>query len=90
MRSWLGRALTGIRDKVFLATKFGHVVGPYGRSGGVNGRPGYLVEACETSRRRLQVDVIDLAITCGRWTDSRFSPWGAGGWSLVPGLETRK
>lgn len=56
----VGRGLKGIRDKVFLATKFGHVTGPDGRPIGVNGRPEYVVEACEASLRRLQVDVIDL------------------------------
>jgi len=56
----VGRALKGIRDRVVLATKFGHVVGPDGRPIGVNGRPEYVAEACEASLRRLQVDVIDV------------------------------
>jgi aryl-alcohol dehydrogenase-like predicted oxidoreductase len=52
----LGRALKGRRDRVVLATKFGQDR----RSGGVNGRPEYVQEACEASLKRLGVDVIDL------------------------------
>jgi aryl-alcohol dehydrogenase-like predicted oxidoreductase len=56
----LGRALaslpTGQRDKIVLATKFGQER----RSGGVNGRPEYVQQACEASLERLGVDVIDL------------------------------
>jgi len=52
----LGRALKGRRDRVVLATKFGQDR----RSGGVNGRPDYVQQACEASLKRLGVDVIDL------------------------------
>src|SRR5438445_8504160 len=52
----LGRALKGRRDRVVLATKFGQDR----RSGGVNGRPEYVQQACEDSLKRLGVDVIDL------------------------------
>lgn len=52
----LGRALKGRRDKVVLATKFGQDR----RTGGVNGRPEYVRQACDDSLKRLQVDVIDL------------------------------
>ena len=52
----LGRALKGRREKVVLATKFGQDR----RSGGVNGRPEYVQQACEASLKRLGVDVIDL------------------------------
>ncbi|HVC55429.1 MAG TPA: aldo/keto reductase [Stellaceae bacterium] len=52
----LGRALKGRRDRVVLATKFGQDR----RSGGVNGRPEYVQQACEASLKRLGVDVIDL------------------------------
>ena len=55
----LGKALKGRRDRVVLATKFGQVERP-GQSNGVNGRPDYVIEACEASLRRLGVDVIDL------------------------------
>ncbi len=56
----LGRALAslpkGRRDNIVVATKFGQDR----RSGGVNGRPEYVQQACEASLKRLGVDVIDL------------------------------
>jgi aryl-alcohol dehydrogenase-like predicted oxidoreductase len=55
----VGRALKGRRDRVVLATKFGQTQRP-GQSNGVNGRPEYVIEACEASLKRLGVDVIDL------------------------------
>jgi aryl-alcohol dehydrogenase-like predicted oxidoreductase len=55
----LGRALNGRRDQVVVATKFGQTQRP-GQSNGVNGRPEYVVEACEASLKRLGLDVIDL------------------------------
>jgi aryl-alcohol dehydrogenase-like predicted oxidoreductase len=57
----LGRAVADRRDEVVLATKFGVVrdpENPRGRS--VNGRPEYVVRACDASLRRLGVDHIDL------------------------------
>ena len=56
----VGRAIRGHRHDVFLATKFGNVRGPKGEHLGVNGRPEYVREACDTSLRRLGVDHIDL------------------------------
>ncbi len=55
----LGRALKGWRDKVMLATKFGQVKGADGKQG-VDGRPEYVMQACEASLKRLGVEVIDL------------------------------
>ena len=55
----LGKALKGRRDRVVLATKFGQVQNPGGPNL-VNGRPEYVVQACDTSLKRLGVDVIDL------------------------------
>jgi len=55
----LGQALKGIRDRVFLATKFGQTQNPGGPNG-VNGRPEYVQAACEASLQRLGVEVIDL------------------------------
>jgi aryl-alcohol dehydrogenase-like predicted oxidoreductase len=52
----LGQALKGRRDQVVLATKFGQER----RTGGVNGRPEYVQQACEASLKRLGVEVIDL------------------------------
>ena len=54
----LGRALKGRRDRVVLATKFGQVKTASGQ--GVDGRPQYVIEACEASLKRLGVEVIDL------------------------------
>jgi len=56
----VGRAITGKRDDVFLATKFGNVRGPNGEFLGIRGDPEYVRSACEASLRRLGVDVIDL------------------------------
>ena len=57
----IAKAITGQRDKVFLATKFGIVrdaVDPTKR--GYSGKPAYVREACDASLKRLGVDVIDL------------------------------
>jgi aryl-alcohol dehydrogenase-like predicted oxidoreductase len=56
----LGRALRGKRDKAIVVTKFGQVKNPAGGGNLVNGRPGYVIEACDASLKRLGVDVIDL------------------------------
>jgi aryl-alcohol dehydrogenase-like predicted oxidoreductase len=55
----VGRAITGRRDEVVLATKFGQEFRPDG-SRGVNGRPDYVRRACDDSLQRLGVDHIDL------------------------------
>ncbi|HVZ08958.1 aldo/keto reductase [Rhodopila sp.] len=55
----LGRALKGRRDRVVLASKFGQTQNP-GGANGVNGRPDYVIAACDASLKRLGVDVIDL------------------------------
>lgn len=55
----VGRALADRRDKAILASKFGNLRLPDGKSG-VNGRPEYAIEACEKSLKRLGTDVIDL------------------------------
>ena len=57
----VGHAIRGMRDKVFLATKFGIVrdkANPAVR--GVNGRPEYVRACCEASLKRLGVSTIDL------------------------------
>jgi aryl-alcohol dehydrogenase-like predicted oxidoreductase len=57
----VGRAIAGRRDEVVLATKFGIVRnGDDPNSRGVNGRPEYVVKACDASLRCLAVDHIDL------------------------------
>jgi len=55
----VGRAIKGLRDQVMLASKFGQTKSDTGVNG-VNGRPEYVVQACEASLKRLNVDVIDL------------------------------
>jgi aryl-alcohol dehydrogenase-like predicted oxidoreductase len=55
----LGKALKGWRDKAVVATKFGQVKLPDGKQA-VDGRPEYVVQACEASLKRLGIDVIDL------------------------------
>jgi aryl-alcohol dehydrogenase-like predicted oxidoreductase len=55
----LGKALKGRRDKVIVATKFGQVKLADGKQA-VDGRPQYVMQACEASLRRLGIEVIDL------------------------------
>lgn len=55
----LGRALKGWRDKALVATKFGQVKGADGKQG-IDGRPEYVMQACEASLKRLGIEVIDL------------------------------
>jgi aryl-alcohol dehydrogenase-like predicted oxidoreductase len=58
----LGEVLAGRRDKVVLATKFGHqkVDMGYGPATGAKGGRGYIRLAVEKSLRRLRTDYIDL------------------------------
>jgi aryl-alcohol dehydrogenase-like predicted oxidoreductase len=60
--SCLGEALAGRRDKVVLATKFGHQAADmgYGPAAGAKGGRGYIRRAVEESLRRLRTDYIDL------------------------------
>jgi aryl-alcohol dehydrogenase-like predicted oxidoreductase len=55
----LGKALKGRREGVIVATKFGQTKDAAGKQG-VDGRPQYVVQACEASLKRLGIDVIDL------------------------------
>ncbi len=55
----IGQALTGRRDRVVLATKFGNLRRPDGGMD-VNGRPEYVIQACEASLKRLRVPFVDL------------------------------
>ena len=56
----VGRAIRERRGEGFLATKFGNVRNPDGSWVGVNGRPEYIRQSCESSLKRLGVEVIDL------------------------------
>jgi aryl-alcohol dehydrogenase-like predicted oxidoreductase len=55
----VGEALTGLRDQVVLATKFGIEVTSDGTRR-INGRPEYVRACAESSLRRLDTDVIDV------------------------------
>ena len=56
----VGKAITGRRDEVVLATKFGNQRGDDGAFLGVNGKPEYVLKSCDDSLKRLGVDYIDL------------------------------
>ena len=56
----VSKAITGRRDEVALATKFGNERREDGSYVGVNGRPEYVLAACDASLSRLGVDHIDL------------------------------
>lgn len=55
----VGRALKGIRDKAIVATKFGNLHAGAGQRA-VDGRPSFVMEACEKSLKRLGIETIDL------------------------------
>ena len=56
----VGRAIKGRRQGVVVTTKFGQVRNPAGGGNLVNGRPEYVIQACNASLKRLGIDVIDL------------------------------
>jgi aryl-alcohol dehydrogenase-like predicted oxidoreductase len=58
----LGEALTGFRDQVQIATKFGLAPDPKGgpRWTNLDSRPSHIKEVAEASLKRLRVEVIDL------------------------------
>ncbi len=56
----IGEALTGRRDHVTLATKFGISRGENGEWLGIKGSADYIRESCDASLKRLGTDFIDL------------------------------
>jgi len=56
----IGEAIAGRRDEVVLATKFSARLSEDGKDVVMDGRPGYVAEACEASLRRLGVETMDL------------------------------
>jgi aryl-alcohol dehydrogenase-like predicted oxidoreductase len=58
----LGEALSPVRDKVVIATKFGFNLNPDGSPGwqGLNSRPERIKQVAEASLKRLRIDAIDL------------------------------
>ncbi|MBB3342360.1 aldo/keto reductase [Luteimonas sp. RC10] len=59
--SLVGRALQARRDDAFVATKFGIRLNPDDpQARSVDGRPEYVIAACEASLSRLGIETIDL------------------------------
>jgi aryl-alcohol dehydrogenase-like predicted oxidoreductase len=56
----LGKALSPLRDKVVIATKFGFKFGPEGEQIGLDSRPEHIRQVAEASLKRLRTDTIDL------------------------------
>ena len=58
----VGKALSPIRDKVVIATKFGFDIGPDGKAniGALNSRPDHIKQVADDSLKRLNIDSIDL------------------------------
>jgi aryl-alcohol dehydrogenase-like predicted oxidoreductase len=58
----VGEALSPVREKVAIATKFGFKLKPGGEPGslGLDSRPEHIKQVAEASLRRLRTDVIDL------------------------------
>jgi aryl-alcohol dehydrogenase-like predicted oxidoreductase len=58
----VGKALSPIRDKVVIATKFGFQLKADGSPGwqGLNSRPEHIKEVADASLKRLNIDAIDL------------------------------
>jgi len=58
----VGKALSPIRDKVVIATKFGFNLNPDGSPGwqGLNSRPEHIKQVADASLKRLNIDSIDL------------------------------
>jgi aryl-alcohol dehydrogenase-like predicted oxidoreductase len=57
----VGEALSPIREKVVIATKFGFDIDPETRKQkGLNSRPEHIKEVAEASLKRLKIDAIDL------------------------------
>jgi aryl-alcohol dehydrogenase-like predicted oxidoreductase len=54
----VGKAIKGRRAEIVLATKFGNLGGRGGKI--ADGRPEYVLSACDASLKRLGVEVIDL------------------------------
>ncbi|MBM3515482.1 MAG: aldo/keto reductase [Alphaproteobacteria bacterium] len=56
----LGKAIKGRRDKIIVATKFGLRLDDKGAVLPANGKPAYLLAACDASLKNLAIDYIDL------------------------------
>jgi aryl-alcohol dehydrogenase-like predicted oxidoreductase len=58
----LGEALSPMREKLVIATKFGFEMNPDGKPGShsLNSRPEHIKQVADASLKRLKIDVIDL------------------------------
>ena len=56
----VGEALSPVRDRVVIATKFGFKLDSDGKQAGLDSRPEHIREVAEASLRRLRTDAIDL------------------------------
>jgi aryl-alcohol dehydrogenase-like predicted oxidoreductase len=56
----LGEALSPLRERVVIATKFGFKISPKGEPIGVDSRPEHIKEVVDSSLKRLKVEFIDL------------------------------
>jgi len=56
----VGKALSPLRERVVIATKFGFHIDANGKQAGLNSRPEHIKEVAEASLKRLNTDVIDL------------------------------
>jgi aryl-alcohol dehydrogenase-like predicted oxidoreductase len=57
----VGDGLSGLRDRVVVATKFGFKIGPGGGPwAGLDSRPEHIREVAKASLKRLKIDAIDL------------------------------
>lgn len=55
----IGRAIQGKRDRYLIASKFGNTRTPDGKPS-ADGRPDYVVQACDASLKRLGIETLDL------------------------------
>jgi aryl-alcohol dehydrogenase-like predicted oxidoreductase len=56
----LGKALSPLKDKLVIATKFGFCFDENGQQSGLDSRPENIRKVVEASLKRLQIDTIDL------------------------------
>jgi aryl-alcohol dehydrogenase-like predicted oxidoreductase len=56
----VGKALSPVRERVVIATKFGFHFDANGKQAGLNSRPEHVKEVAEASLKRLKIDAIDL------------------------------
>ncbi len=56
----VGKALSPIRERVVIATKFGFHFDANGKQAGLNSRPEHVKQVAEASLQRLNIDAIDL------------------------------